>query len=427
MLTIGVTIRGIVYEVAGMTIVKDHMELLYRIYTYPARFSVKILDIFFEKLEDRGVLFDPFAGSGSLALASYMHCYDSVVWDLNPMIHVFVDAGVKVINKYSIRRVVELISKAKKYGKPWIPPGASYWWPEEVLDLISRVWGFFRDNLAVFKPASREFEPLDDAWSLFAVIALYASRKLSYTDDSIPKWYKSRLKVEKVSQMLSESSVRSLFNYYIDVKAGRLARIQGSIPTPPCNPIVVVKATDAATATDYPDGVAGVLTSPPYLQAQEYIRSFSWELKLLGVPGSVVSELRKLEIPYRPPIDMEVLSDLYHEIVDSISEEKFKALLRSYFTNTLVVLEKASYRTKVGGIIGVFAGEATVRGRPVPIARIIGEHLTRKLQLEELIRSGLEDRIVKRRLFKGRKNFNPDGIKIEHLVLLRKSTSATSS
>lgn len=64
-----------------------------------------------------------------------------------------------------------------------------------------------------------------------------------------------------MSRMLSESSVRSLFNYYIDAKAGRLARIRDSITTPPCNPIVVVQATDAVTVTDYPDGVAGVLTS----------------------------------------------------------------------------------------------------------------------------------------------------------------------
>jgi hypothetical protein len=80
------------------------------------------------------------------------------------------------------------------------------------------------------------------------------------------------------------------------------------------------------------------------------------------------------------------------------------------------------HKAEANSIIGIFAGEATVRGNPIPIAKIIGEHLTRKFQLEELVRDRLEDKIKRRRLFKGRKNLNPDGIKIEHLVFLQKST-----
>jgi hypothetical protein len=409
-----------------MPVVKEYMELLYQVYAYPARFPAKIFDIFFEKLKLRGVVFDPFAGSGSLALASYLNCYDSVVWDLNPIIHVLVDASIKVINKHSVKRVAELLLEAERYGRPWLPPRADYWWPEEVLDVIGKVWGFFRDNLAVFNSSSMAFEALDDAWSLFAIAGLYASRKLSYSDDSVPKWYKSKLKVGKVTRMISEKSVRSLFDHYAGRKVEVLREIERTVPKPPCSPRVVVRTTDAVTTSDYPDRVVGVLTSPPYVQAQEYIRSFSWELRLLGVPEETISKLKRLEIPYRPPVNIEILSDTYYEVLDSILEERFKFLLRSYFTNVLAVLEKTVCKAEVNSIIGIFAGEATVRGNPIPIAKIIGEHLTRKFQLEELVRDGLEDKIKRRRLFKGRKNLNPDGIKIEHLVFLQKPTHAYS-
>jgi len=407
-----------------MPIVKDHMELLNLVYMYPARFPAKIFDIFFEKLKLRGVVFDPFAGSGSLALASYLNCYDSVVWDLNPIIHVLVDAGIKVINKCITRRAAELLVKAKRYGRPWLPSRADYWWPENVLDIIGRIWGFFRDNLAIFNPNNMAFEASDDAWSLFAIIGLYASRKLSYADDSVPKWYKSKFKVDKITRMLSERSARSLFYYYVRKKVKVLRKIEKTIPKPQCNPLIVVRDIDAVTTNDYPDKVVGVLTSPPYLQAQEYIRSFSWELKLLGVPEETISKLRRFEIPYRPPVDIEILSDTYYEVLDPITEEKIKSLLRSYFTNVLIVLEKTVHKAEANSIIGIFAGEATVRGYPIPIAKIIGEHLTKKFQLEELVRDRLEDEIKRRRLFKGRKNLNPDGIKIEHLVFLQKLTHA---
>jgi hypothetical protein len=396
------------------------LSKLYNVYMYPARFPSKIFDLFFSKLEVRGVIFDPFAGSGSLALASYLKCYDSEVWDLNPVIHVIVDASVNVVRGYSVGEALRLLEDALRYGRGWLPSDAGYWWPEQVLDIIiSRVWGFFRDNMASFNDSKLAFEPYDERWSLYAVIALYASRRLSYTDDSVPKWFKSRYKVGKLTSLLSVNDVRELFWRYARLKAVRIARVQESLVKPNCEPDVEVKVVDVVTASKYPDGVAGALTSPPYVQAQEYIRSFSGELKLLGVPDSTISRLRSLEIPYRPPINLNVESPTYQELLEGL-EPRYRKLLESYFTNTLQVLERTAENMMEKAILGVFAGEATVRGRPVPIIKVVREHLTRKLNLREVEGGIIEDRIRRRRLFKKRKNMNPNGIQVEHLTLLRK-------
>jgi len=395
------------------------LSKLYSVYMYPARFPSKIFDLFFSKLEVRGVIFDPFAGSGSLALASYLKCYDSEVWDLNPMIHVIVDASVNVVRGYSVGEVLRLLEDALRYGRGWLPSDAGYWWPEQVLDIISRVWGFFRDNMVSFNDLKLAFEPYDERWSLYAVIALYASRRLSYTDDSVPKWFKSRYKVGKLASLLSVNDVRELFWRYARLKAGRIARAQESLVKPNCESDVEVKVVDVVTASKYPDGVAGALTSPPYVQAQEYIRSFSGELKLLGVPDSTISRLRSLEIPYRPPLNLNVESPTYQELLEGL-EPKYRKLLESYFTNTLQVLERTAENMMEKAILGVFAGEATVRGKPVPIIKVVREHLTRKLNLREVEGGIIEDRIRRRRLFKKRKNMNPNGIQVEHLTLLRK-------
>jgi len=392
---------------------------LYSVYMYPARFPSKIFDLFFSKLGVRGVIFDPFAGSGSLALASYLKCYDSEVWDLNPVIHVIVDASVNVVRGYSVGEALRLLEDALCYGRGWLPSDAGYWWPEQVLDIISRVWGFFRDNMASFNDSKLAFEPYDERWSLYAVIALYASRRLSYTDDSVPKWFKSRYKVGKLTSLLSVNDVRELFWRYARLKAVRIARAQESLVKPNCEPDVEVKVVDVVTASKYPDGVAGALTSPPYVQAQEYIRSFSGELKLLGVPDSTISRLRSLEIPYRPPINLNVESSTYQELLEGL-EPRYKKLLESYFTNTLQVLERTAENMMEKAILGVFAGEATVRGRPVPIIKVVREHLTKKLNLREVEGGIIEDRIRRRRLFKKRKNMNPNGIQVEHLTLLGK-------
>jgi hypothetical protein len=85
-----------------------------------------------------------------------------------------------------------------------------------------------------------------------------------------------------------------------------------------------------------------------------------------------------------------------------------------------MVLEKACKSIEEGGIMGIFVGEATVRGKAVPIVKIIKEHLTSELQMTEISGMEVEDKIKRRRLFKKRKNSNPNGIEIEHLVFLRK-------
>jgi len=398
---------------------------------YPARFPSKIFDIFFSKITLKGVFFDPFAGSGSLAIACYLTCRDFIVWDLNPAIHVIVDASIKLIDGASIGKVKDLIEVAARYGKPWLPEGAEKWWPQQFLDIIGRIWGYFRDNLAQFNLAKMVFNPLDELWSLFATASLYASRKVSFTDDSIPKWFRSKFKrwrLEKLSSSIKDpDDARRVFIFYGEKKLSTFARIQSSVVKPACKPkIMEIAIVDAVKASNYPENVAGVLTSPPYLQAQEYIRSFNWELKLLGVPYHIVVMLKHLEVPYRPPSNLEVLSETYKELLSSIEDPRLRRVVESYFTNTLLVLEKASNSLAREGVMGVFVGDATVRGRIVPIIKIFKEHLTQKLGLITMENEEIDDEIKRRRIFtKRRKNANPNGIAVEHLVFFKKTLVST--
>uniref|UniRef100_A0A7C2G0W4 site-specific DNA-methyltransferase (cytosine-N(4)-specific) n=1 Tax=Thermosphaera aggregans TaxID=54254 RepID=A0A7C2G0W4_9CREN len=392
---------------------------LYGIYSYPARFTPKVFNYFFQKVNEKGLFFDPFAGFGSLSFACYLQCLDSISWDLNPMLQVFVDAGVNVLSGYSVKHVGKTIEASLSYGKPWIPSKADYWWNSEALDLVGRVWGFFRDEMAVFNPNDMRFEPLSREWSMFAILALYASRKLSFTDDSVPKWYRSKVKKSKLENLLKKHRVKALFKHYTGMKLKKLEAIREHVKKPPCEPLIEVKVVDAVTTDDYPEKISGVLTSPPYIQAQEYIRSFSWELKLMGVPAETVSRLRGLEIPYRKPAPVEIHSEEYYRILEMIGEERFKTIIQSYFTNVSVILEKTAGNLAEEGVMGVFVGDATVRGIPIPIARILKEHLENKLGMKEIIGVN-NDLITKRRLFTRRRNLNPNGIKYEHLILLRK-------
>jgi len=92
-----------------------------------------------------------------------------------------------------------------------------------------------------------------------------------------------------------------------------------------------------------------------------------------------------------------------------------------------IILHKHNHRTgeinqqpSIERRQGVSVGDATVRGKPVPIVKIFKEHLTKKMGLVLVDGGEIDDEIKRRRLFKGRKNTSPNGIKIEHLIFLTK-------
>ena len=42
-----------------------------------------------------------------------------------------------------------------------------------------------------------------------------------------------------------------------------------------------------------------IITSPPYLQAQEYMRTFKLEMMWIGIPQKKIKEYTSKEIPFR--------------------------------------------------------------------------------------------------------------------------------
>lgn len=138
-----------------------------------------------------------------------------------------------------------------------------------------------------------------------------------------------------------------------------------------------------------------LITSPPYLQAQEYIRSTKLELFWLGFKEDYIQSLSKKEIPYRKVPAIEVFSETFHKCRKAIEENHLLELYDSYF----------------------FAG-----GQAIPIHEIIIQHLSAKG--EWVHEKTFVDRIVSRVMFRAEKNpatgLEDERIDREYLVVLRR-------
>ena len=160
-----------------------------------------------------------------------------------------------------------------------------------------------------------------------------------------------------------------------------------------------------------------IITSPPYLQAQEYIRTFKLEMMWIGIPQEKIKEYMSREIPFRKApsrIEGKYINDIRNEIerIDLVK------LYDSYFWFTIKVLENASERLKKGGKLCVLVGNPNMKGIEVEIWKVIYEYFVKQLNFRFV--KLYEDKIVSRKLFKGRNNQNPEGMKSEYLLVLEK-------
>ena len=103
-----------------------------------------------------------------------------------------------------------------------------------------------------------------------------------------------------------------------------------------------------------------------------------------------------------------------------LTRNDLRKRLDSYFCHTINALENAMNQLKPNAAACIFVGNPRIDGILVELWRILAEYFTeRGFGFEKVY----EDRIQTRKLFGARKNKNPDGMKSEFLLILRKDTT----
>jgi hypothetical protein len=393
------------------------------LYMYPARFIPHVVRYAVERYTEPGDwVFDPFAGYGSVAIEASLTGRNAVLWDLNPITHVFVYASIYrggvSINDFEI---------SWDYSYPFHSSWENifYWHPREFYEVLSRAWGYW--HYKVYE-RSRSFEELSRAF-VIAIPLLKITRFFSYSDENIAKTYRSRYAEEKVAKLLASNWRSKLFEMYREASMKTLEKIWEFQRLGPRNVKIIVRTSwkesgrleifDSLRERLDRD-VRLMITSPPYLQAQEYIRSFKIELAWLGYSGVEMRMLADREIPYNKSPPAEVNSSIYREYrskIASLKHPKLLELYETYFKSLAHFLNNNAERCET---IAMFVGPVKVRNIRIPIDEILREHLESLgfKHVETLI-----DRIVSRRLFNSKINpatgLEDERTPTEHLLVMR--------
>lgn len=378
----------------------------FAIYKYPAKFIPQVIAYVLKKYAKYGMkIFDPFAGYGTVGVVSRVYGYNYELWELNPIIEVIHRTAIMKPPEINVRNLLEELKKSKEEFIPkW--SNLNYWFPEEFLSVLSKAWGFVHS--------------LDDEVAKYILIIplLKVTKYFSYADEKIHKLYKSKYAKRKIEDLLKRDW-KTLFYEMLEKEVRNLIRkIEEYNRLKPKDVEYELKVTDTLEER-LDEDVNILITSPPYLQAQEYIRSTKLELFWLGYDESYIRKLSKKEIPYRPVPKVEVYSDKYYEYRSKIKEPHLRELYDRYFYAILKVFSVLGER--VNDYMCIFVGPAKIRSVPIPIDDIIVEHMQELGWKHEVT---YVDTILSRFMFECEVNpasgERDERIKTEHLIILRR-------
>ncbi len=380
---------------------------IFSLYKYPAKFIPQVPAFVMENYAKKGMkVFDPFAGFGTVGFTARLYGLDYELWDLNPLLkhlHPLCEIKPKPLDK-------SLIEKIKSHPQEFLPKWKNllYWHPEEFLPLLSKAWSFYHFSADQYTKG------------LLLVPLLKLTKHFSYTDEKLHKLYRSKHAKEKVERLLAQEYQGLFYNLLekeLEKTLQKLAQYQTLRPQKVQS---TVQAGVDVLEENLKDPANILITSPPYLQAQEYIRSTKLELFWLGLKEELIQSLSRKEIPYREVPAIEVLSETYHACRENIEERHLLKLYDSYFFALLSALERLSQ--KVSSYMFVFVGPAKVRGQSIPVHEVIVQHMS--AVGEWVHEKTYIDKIVARVMFRAEKNpatgLEDQRMEREFLVVLKR-------
>jgi len=355
-------------------------------------------------------VFDPFAGYGTVGVVSRIYGYDYELWDLNPLLETL--HSVATLEPEEVE-VEELVNQIANSHEEFVPDWSNldYWFLKDFLPLLFKVWGFYHS--------------LDDEYLklLLTIPLLKTTRYFSNDDMQRQKLSTSPISEKRMVSLLT-SDWKTKFFQMVEKEVKRVIKgiEQYSMLSPKQTEAIVKGGVDVLT-TNLEEEKDILITSPPYLQSQEYIRQAKMDLFWLDYPEDEVRKLSKLEIPYRHVEPQPVHSETFSSLRSEIEESHMRRVFDRYFWGVLGALTRL--QEKVSSYLFLFVGQTSMRGRPVPLDRIFTEHF---VELGWVHEATLIDTIVARRMFSYRVNpatkLKDNRTPVEKLVILRRERKA---
>jgi hypothetical protein len=352
------------------------------LYKYPAKFIPQVIAYALTKYGRPCMsVIDPFAGYGTVGTVARLCGNDYELWDLNPLLkHLHSVAVMPPIEIDSDALIRNMSINKKQFSPDW--GNIAYWYPEKFLPMLSKAWGYYH---------SLENEDLK---RILLIPLLKTTRYFSYNDEKRQKLSRSPLAKKRIDKLESQDW-RHIFNTMVLKNVNQILIKQKEYHSLKPEDVNCTIRAGVDSSTSNIDGERDILiTSPPYLQAQEYIRATKMDLFWLGYSEESIKALGKKEFPYQDVPILPIQSKTYYKCLSNINEPHMIKIYERYFSGVLGTLTRL--QENISHKLLLFVGPASIRTVPIPIDRIFTEHFESLGWIHE---TTLVDTIVARAMF----------------------------
>jgi hypothetical protein len=280
--------------VNGSVVPERYTHLLH---PYPAKLLPQIPYFFLQsgvltRNRPKSVVADPFCGSGTVLLEAMLGGFEAIGADTNPLARLISRVKTRAISAERVLRALSAVNSSFHKIKQAEPP--------PVVNLVTWYSNQIATDLARLRSAIKELQS-SDLREFMQVCFSSCARKLSRADPrlSVPV----RINIARKTQygphyrqlknhltFLRGADVASVFNETVKRNANRLSSLK-----PFANSSSIVSILDDVNSPALRETKLAdlIITSPPYLGAQKYIRSSSLSLGWLDL--AYEGQLRALE------------------------------------------------------------------------------------------------------------------------------------
>lgn len=306
----------------------DDINKIDRIHSYPAKYTVEMLEYYIKKytLENDCIL-DPFVGSGTTLLAARWLNRKSVGFDINPVAYQISKVKINTYNKLDLKKIDDFINKVNLFFKNI---------DNEKFEIVNydSIDHWFRKNVIIglsairycIKKYNSDKRIIDLCYLAFSIVILPLSNQESDTRYSAKD--KGEISVNEVLEIYIKK-LKDVFNIAVltnDLK---------------CNANVYLTDSNLINKVLKKHSVDFLITSPPYPNTYDYYLYHKHRMLWLGYD-------------FKPVMEKEIGSRR------EFSSLKKKA---SKFTADLYkIFLSANYSLKIGAYIVIIIGDGKIAG-----------------------------------------------------------------
>jgi len=368
------------------------------------------------------LILDPFCGSGTTLLEARLLGRNAIGLDINPLAVLISDVKSNTLDIAELSQVKQSLENTLQMGEEQNPipsfPNVDYWFCEKA-----------KKELALIKHALDGLCTQDRQIKKFLQVCFSAIiRKSSFADPRMAKTYRSKFVVEKIRKGWNPTPLM-LFRDMLESNFERMkdfCQLDGIGKNSAIALHGDAKEMEAILRRRGISEVDFILTSPPYINAQDYFRSYKLEIWWLELAG--VKEVRKLN---RQAIGAEIVSDLEISPKVSISNRELTRILskvsrtsrkksliiRKYFVQMTAVLQQCNAVLKKEGHFCLMTGNNTICSTSIPTNRIL-DSIAEQLGLISIEKK--KNRIQHRTL-SPKRNHNAGYIREERITVFKKN------